>query len=224
MILTLLDCETDSSFIADARKAALAALGLPAHGPGTLPLPHAVYLGLFLDGDARPKGLAEAYFLNQAFAGFEACPYKSPSFANVCPFDRMSWIRTIYVVPEFRRQRPFYLYLSLAMARIFRSFGATHAGMTTRADDPFFDRLYLRTGGTLQGYTAAPFFEHARLALYTFDLEKLLQHPRFPSVSAGCQFDWGKLKAIRARRSNGLPGGTDTRPEIPPPEQAVEPV
>ena len=202
MIFRMLDSEVDSSFIHETRKLTMTSLGLPADSPATKPLSHAIYIGLFSENDSRPCGLAEAYFLDQAYLSFETCIYKSPSFVKLCPFDQMSWIRTIYVDPEHRCHRPYYLYLYLVMAYIFNRLGASYAGMATRADDPYFHRLYLKTGGSLQGYTSAPFLEDGRFALYAFDLKRLLQHPRSSRTLQSLQLAWKKLREIRARKSS----------------------
>ena len=176
-------------------------LGLSPDSPSALPLPHAIYVGLFLEDRAQPKGLAEAYFLDQAFLNFETCVYKTPSFVRLCPFEQMSWIRTIYVDPKHRRRRPYYLYLYLVMAYVFNNLGASHAGMATRADDPDFDRLYLKTGGMPQGHTTVPFFGDSKFALYAFDLKELLRHRRFRKISGQLHFDWEKMREIRSRSS-----------------------
>jgi hypothetical protein len=199
MHLQLIDCETDFSYIKEVRSRTLEAIGLSPETPSANPLHYAVYLGLYIDGRSRPAGLAEAYFLDQAFPNYDGCPYRPDCLSKLCEFNSMAHIRTIYVDPEYRRTRPFYLYLYLAMCRIFSELGARYAAMATSPDDPVLLRLYAKTGGKMLGHTSVPLIKDCQLALYAFELKALLRHPRLPRILSRLKVDFEKLKETRSR-------------------------
>jgi hypothetical protein len=198
MILRLLDAEKHCSTIHRIRRRTLEELRFDPDHPSAKPLDYAVYLAAYSEGDDRPAGLAEAYFFDQAFPSYRESPFAAMDLEEFCPPTEMSYMRTIYVAPE-HRGGPAYMHLSLAMGHLFHRMGARFAAITTLADSATHARLYESTGGTRMGQVAFPNVPLA-LALYLFDVGRLVHHPRLRRAVDALEIGPEPMRTLTDRR------------------------
>jgi hypothetical protein len=192
--------EDEGEYIRHVRQETLRAIGLTVRPETTSPLPHAVYLIADDVRRGRPVGMAESYFVEQQYASYEHTPYGSVgNLPEICPFSRLAGIRTVYADPGFRFHHALYLKLILGSAHIFRLLGARYAAATTNAADERLARLYDKTGGMRAGTFAHASFHPSLLALYLFELDRLLQHPGAPRMLRDLDLNLDLLRTVRSR-------------------------
>jgi hypothetical protein len=195
--------ENESQYIRHARAQTLHAIGIDAHPELTAPIPHAVYV--FADDlvEDRCVGMAEAFFLSQHYASLEEAPYASiESLRTLCEFSELAGIRTVYVEPEFRMRRALYMKFILSQAYIFRRLGARYSTATTNSTNARLSRLYNKTGGTLLGTVNARQYSDDPVAVYVFDLDRLVAHPGLPRTLADADLNFESIQLVRQRSAH----------------------
>lgn len=144
------------------------------------PLPIAQYLVAWTDDGTRAIGMAEGYFLDQLYGGYEdLAPGLTDALAPLCPFENLAFFQTIYVDSPFRAHTPF-LYLCLSMVHLGVRLGAQGGVCFTDTQSEFHHRLYEKTGGRLVANVEVTYSNGTRLrrGAYYFDLPRVCQHPR----------------------------------------------
>jgi hypothetical protein len=141
--------EEAGDYIEHARTETLRSINMEVRPERIQQIPHAVYVLAYTAG-GRVAGMAEAFLHSQHYESYDDAPYGSVAgLRELCPFELMAGIRTVYVEPEFRLSRALYLKLILSQAYIFRMFGALYSTATTNAADERLARLYHRTGSSV---------------------------------------------------------------------------
>lgn len=135
----------------------------------------ATLYGCFNDG--RIVGYMEWYFISDVYERADQMPYNTVfDFANLGDYNRIAWLRSLYLNPEERRNRwlyPRFLMWGLSQAH---QRPIEFVGTSTGRHVDYLCALYTKTGGQpmgeirLQGrsWTAA---------CYLFSMASLLHHP-----------------------------------------------
>lgn len=194
--------EDIEDYVRYARAETLKAIAAHVRPEHTAPIPHAVYLLAYLAGHEQPVGLAEACLLEQHYGTYDDVPYRDVAdIQAICPFEELAGIRTVYADPAFRLHHALYLKLILGQAYIFRSMGAQCATATTNARDARLGRLYDKTGGRRLGEVILGSVSDGALAVYLFDLDRLLQHPMTTRMRRDLDLDPSIIATVRRRRA-----------------------
>jgi len=191
--------EEAAEYIERARTETLRSINVEVRPEMIQPIPHAVYV-LAYTAAGRMAGIAEALLLSQHYESFDHAPYGSVAgLRELCPFELMAGIRTVYVEPDFRLRRALYLKLILSQAYIFRTLGARYSTATTNASAERLARLYQRTGGLRLGVFGVGEWSAEGAALWAFEVERLLRHPGLERTLKDADFDFARVQAIRQR-------------------------
>jgi hypothetical protein len=212
--ISLHGMEDDTGFLSRARRATVRAIGGDPESAVARLQPYGSYVVAADPHTGRPVGMAECWLHRQAYRSHADSPFASfPPVAASCAFEQRAHIRTLYVEPSCRGGTA-YLSLALAAAWVAGAHGARCSTMMTRAGDAHLARLYDRTGGrrvaelSLAGWSV-------RLALYTFDVERLNAHPLMVRVKRHAAIDWELARALASRRAAGLVERGDSRRSEP---------
>lgn len=185
-------------YIDRVRRATVDAIGLDALACLVDPLPHAVYILAIDKKTDAPCGLTESHFWSQVADKYEELPFNHlTSLEEVCHFDAMCHIRTIFIEPSYRHTHCLFLQLCLCSAYIFRTLGATYSSALTNPEKHDLGNLYHKLGGQSFGAYHSTRVEHS-LELFLFDLEKLVRHRWMDRVIDHTEVNFEAL--FRARR------------------------
>lgn len=189
--LALRPAEHIADYIRHARVQTLKAIGWEPEPAHIEPLSGAVYLIATAEGRDEPVGLAEAAFLRGVYRGYDELPYREVfDFRELCPFEELAGVRTVYVEPAYRSYHALYLKLILAQSKIFARLGASFAVATTDDRNAWLCGLYEKTGGERLGtfaYEASP----DPVALFLFSIAELSRHRLAERYLP--DFDWDRL-------------------------------
>lgn len=202
MQIRLIESERYVEYIKRVKAVVAAAMGVKnLEGRAIEPLQCGFYLALWLPDKPEPVGLAEAYFIDQAYADSRRCPLLTiPEVRTRCSFNNTAYLRTIYVEPEYRARLPIYSNLYLGMATVMHQLGALYGLAGTAANDGSLVRLYQKSGGRAVAKFAFPDDPSQPTAIFLFDVAQVLNNPRVARVSACLNVDQALALAIRQRK------------------------
>ena len=199
--------ETAADYIRHARSETLKSIGEEIRPELLEPAPFGMYLLAYGADEGRPLGMAEFTFYDQVYPSFGETPYPaSLGLANIAPFESFVGTRTLYVEPEARSQvPPYYLLLSIAGCRFAHACGAKFTTASTNAANDYLVRLYSKTGGRLLGTYRDPAQARSELAVFVFELEKIMDHRATRRLAGRVEIDPAIARTIRSHR-NSSPG------------------
>lgn len=170
------DYENHAAYIRHARTETLRALGIDPHPTLVQPVAISEYVFGYDDVSGRPVGMTESAMLRDVYGTYNEAPYaRVGDLTAFCPLHEMGSMRTVYVEPQYRNNSSLFLTLLLGSVRLFQPKGARFATATTRADDPYLNRLYTKLTGIRLGTFRIGLSDELS-SLFVFDLAKLLRH------------------------------------------------
>lgn len=178
--ISILLPQKEAALIRSVRQQTLEAIGTLPRADLCEPLNTATYIAMKKDGQVI--GLVEAFFMHRLYKTIQDCPYKSFYSAEMQEsYNQVAHVRTIFMLPEYRKMSFGYIYLYLAATYHFSLQGARYATALTSSVDQSFAKLYEHTGGIKLGETKFP-NAPGTWALYLFQPPQLLQHPLLPRM------------------------------------------
>jgi hypothetical protein len=137
--------------IRDFRREICGRLGLNPNGPGIQPLPHALYIFACDDSHARPSGMAEFFFYDDAFASFSASIYNHAcDLSRIAPMHEMIHVRSVIIDQQHRNSKLF-LHLSVSLITSAWDLGARYMTAATSTGYDYILGLHKTAGMTRLG-------------------------------------------------------------------------
>lgn len=182
--------QRDAKYIRHARIQTLKAVRLAPHPSLIEPVAASKYVLAYDDQTGQPIGMGESAMLRDVYESFDDTPYASVCDLNAfCPLSQMAGMRSVFIEPAHRHNSSLFLALTLCSAKLFYSFGARFATATTRAADPYLNRLYAKWCGERLGTFSMDLTQEPS-SLFVFDLEKMLNHRAMQRISRYVSFEY----------------------------------
>jgi hypothetical protein len=151
MFIKLSRAANHEDVIRDFRREICCRLGLNPSGPGIQPLPHAVYIFALMEGEARPAGMAEFFFYDDAFASYSASIYNHAcDLSRIAPMHEMIHVRSVIIDPQHRNSKLF-LHLSVSLITTAWDLGARYMTASTSTGYDYILGLHKTAGMTRLG-------------------------------------------------------------------------
>lgn len=171
----------DAEFIRYARTRTLEGVGVKPSAAAVEPSPFATYLFAY-DGGDQPIGMTETATVHESYGSYDQSPNsKICDLSRFCPPEQMAGMRTVYSEPKYRGSSAIFLTLTLATAKVFYERGTRFATASTSGSALHLHRLYVKYGAEFVGGRE---LDGIDLALYVFDVEKLVNHRAMKRVAS----------------------------------------